>query len=78
MLPHINAEEGRGAGAERGVLIGGGFDGEFAVAEDEPCPAAAELLGGGVAEKFLPLGEGAEGFFDVAEEVALRATRAFF
>jgi len=78
VLPHINAKERRGAGAERGVLVGGGLDGEFAVAEDEPCPAAAELLGGGVAEKFLPLGEGAEGFFDVAEEVALRAASVFF
>jgi hypothetical protein len=38
---------------ERVVLVGGGDDLELAAFEDEPAPAGAELLGGGLVEGLL-------------------------
>ena len=50
VLPDVVAEDGVDALAERVVLVGGGDDLELAALEDEPTPAGAELLRGGLIE----------------------------
>src|ERR1035441_7659840 len=53
VLPDVVAEDGVEAAGEGRVLVGGGDDLEFAALEDEPAPAGAELLGGGLVELLL-------------------------
>ena len=65
MLPDVVAEDGIVALRERVVLVGGGNDLEFAALEDEPAPAGAELLGGGLIEGLLEAFEVAEVGFDL-------------
>ena len=53
MLPDVVAEDGVAALRDGVVLVGRGDDGELAALEDEPAPAGAELLGGGLVELLL-------------------------
>src|ERR1039457_3634748 len=53
VLPDVVAEDGVEAIGEGTVLVGGGDDGELAGLENEPAPAGAELLGGGLVEELL-------------------------
>ena len=46
VFPNVQTEEGLAAVHDGVVLIGRGFDGEFAVANEQPSPAGAEALGG--------------------------------
>ena len=64
VFPDVEAEDWGFAFGQRGVLVGGAFDGQLALVGDEPGPAAAEPLGGGVVKQFLELLEAAEGGVD--------------
>src|SRR5579863_1988657 len=70
VLPDVKTEEGFAAVHDGIVLIGAGLDGEFAVAEQEPGPAGAEALGGGVVKFRFEVGERAESGLDRAGEIA--------
>ena len=65
VLPDVVAEDGVEALAQRRVLVGGGDDLELAAGEDQPAPAGAELLGGGLVEGLLEGLEVAEVGFDL-------------
>ena len=60
MLPDVVAEDGVEVLGEGRVLIGGGDDLELSGLEDEPSPARAELLGGGLVEELFEALEVAE------------------
>jgi hypothetical protein len=70
VLPDVVAEDGVAALRDRVVLVGGGDDGELAGFEDEPAPAGAELLGGGLVEQLLERFEVAEVGLDLRGDVA--------
>jgi len=61
---------------DRVVLIGCGDDLQLAALEDEPAPAGAELLGGGLVELLLEVVEGAEVLLDLFGDLALRFAAA--
>src|ERR1035438_9731939 len=60
VLPDVIAGDGVVALGQGRILVGGGDDPELAADKDDPSPAGAELLGGGLIEGLL------EGF-EVAE-----------
>jgi len=70
VLPDVVAEDGVAALGDGIVLVGGGDDGELAGFEDEPAPAGAELLGGGLVEQLLEGFEVAEVGLDLGRDVA--------
>src|ERR1039458_5483613 len=77
VLPDVVAEDGVEAIGEGTVLVGGGDDGELAGLEDEPAPAGAELLGGGLVEELFEALEVAEVGLDLGGDVAMRLAAAF-
>src|SRR2546430_10382275 len=73
MLPDIDAEDGSLAGRKRCVLIGTALDCQLAARIfDQPGPAAAEPLHGGVLEGGFELAELAERRSDRRRQIAAR------
>src|SRR5580700_2738159 len=60
VLPHVAAEDGRGAVHQRVLAVWRLRDGELAVLDREPAPAGAELGDAGLDEIFLELGDRAD------------------
>jgi hypothetical protein len=70
VLPDVVAEDGVVALGEGVVLVCGGDDLQFAAFEDQPAPAGAELLCGGLVEELFEALEVAEVSFDLGCDVA--------
>ena len=70
VLPDVVAEDGVKALAQGRILVGGGDDLELAALADEPAPAGAELLGGGLIEVFLKASKSPKSLVDLVSEGA--------
>src|SRR5580658_8394370 len=70
VLPHVAAENGRGAVHQRILAVRRLRDGELAVLDREPAPAGAELGDAGLDEIFLELGDRADVGGDLLFELA--------
>lgn len=76
VFPDIEAEDGFAeigvwddAFHERVVLVGGAGDFEFAILQDQPCPAGAEAFGRSFAKSFFEILHGAEAGSDGGGEL---------